>query len=97
MHTRYMERTNSMREKRQLEEDDNNNQQSERKRPALASVIVEALKTRPINHSLIIAAQDQDPWSLAKDVLPREDEHVYEVHRSDHHVTRFVPSLTAHS
>ncbi|CAN7085748.1 unnamed protein product [Brassica oleracea var. botrytis] len=83
MHMRYMERTNSMREKRQLEEDDNNNQQPERKRPALAS--------------LIIAAQDQDPWSLAKDVLPREDEHVYEVHRSDHHVTRFVPSLTAHS
>ncbi|KAF2593304.1 hypothetical protein F2Q70_00044289 [Brassica cretica] len=36
---------------------------------------------------LIIAAQDQDPWSLAKDVLPREDEHIYEVHRSDHHVT----------
>ncbi|KAL0733356.1 hypothetical protein Bca4012_009566 [Brassica carinata] len=47
MHTRYMERTNSMREKRKLEEDDNNNQQQqqpERKRPALASVIVEALK-----------------------------------------------------
>ena len=37
MHTRYMERTNSMREKRKLEEeDDNNNQQPERKRPALA-------------------------------------------------------------
>ncbi|CAN6813165.1 unnamed protein product [Brassica oleracea var. botrytis] len=49
MHTRYMERTNSMREKRKLEEDDNSNhqqqqQQPERKRPALASVIVEALK-----------------------------------------------------
>ncbi|KAF3514393.1 hypothetical protein F2Q69_00004609 [Brassica cretica] len=39
MHTRYMERTNSMREKRKLEEDDNSNhqqQQPERKRPALA-------------------------------------------------------------
>lgn len=38
MQTRYMERTNSMREKRKLEEDDNNNQQQqpERKRPALA-------------------------------------------------------------
>ncbi|KAF3569251.1 hypothetical protein DY000_02012067, partial [Brassica cretica] len=48
MQTRYMERTNSMREKRKLEEDDDNNnqqqQQPERKRPALASVIVEALK-----------------------------------------------------
>ncbi|KAJ0265438.1 hypothetical protein HA466_0017220 [Hirschfeldia incana] len=46
MQTRYMERTNSMREKRKLEEDDDNNQQQqpERKRPALASVIVEALK-----------------------------------------------------
>ncbi|ESQ50567.1 hypothetical protein EUTSA_v10022604mg [Eutrema salsugineum] len=43
MQTRYMERTNSMREKRKLEED-NNQQQPERKRPALASVIVEALK-----------------------------------------------------
>ena len=40
MQTRYMERTNSMREKRKLEEDDDNNnqqqQQPERKRPALA-------------------------------------------------------------
>lgn len=36
MQTRYMERTNSMREKRKLEEDDSNNQQPERKRPALA-------------------------------------------------------------
>lgn len=39
MQTRYMERTNSMREKRKLEEDDNNNQQQqqpERKKPALA-------------------------------------------------------------
>uniref|UniRef100_A0A1J3GWE2 Calmodulin-binding protein 60 B n=1 Tax=Noccaea caerulescens TaxID=107243 RepID=A0A1J3GWE2_NOCCA len=44
MQTRYMERTNSMREKRKLEEDNSNNQQPERKRPALASVIVEALK-----------------------------------------------------
>ncbi|XP_010467708.1 PREDICTED: calmodulin-binding protein 60 C-like [Camelina sativa] len=49
MQTRYMERTNSMREKRKLEEDDNQQQQQqqqqpERKRPALASVIVEALK-----------------------------------------------------
>ncbi|EOA30109.1 hypothetical protein CARUB_v10013220mg [Capsella rubella] len=44
MQTRYMERTNSMREKRKLEEDDNQQQQPERKRPALASVIVEALK-----------------------------------------------------
>ncbi|KAA3471550.1 calmodulin-binding protein 60 B-like [Gossypium australe] len=43
MHTRYMERTNSMaRGKRSLEGDDN--QQPEPKRPALASVIVEALK-----------------------------------------------------
>ncbi|CAN8271156.1 unnamed protein product [Cochlearia groenlandica] len=52
MQTRYMERTNSMREKRKLEEEEddnnnnnnNNNHQPERKRPALASVIVEALK-----------------------------------------------------
>ncbi|CAL9223515.1 unnamed protein product [Arabidopsis halleri] len=45
MQTRYMERTNSMREKRKLDEDDNQQQQQpERKRPALASVIVEALK-----------------------------------------------------
>jgi hypothetical protein len=38
MQTRYMERTNSMREKRKLEEDDNQQQQQqpERKRPALA-------------------------------------------------------------
>ncbi|KAG8485032.1 hypothetical protein CXB51_021140 [Gossypium anomalum] len=43
MHTRYMERTNSMaRGKRSLDGDDN--QQPEPKRPALASVIVEALK-----------------------------------------------------
>lgn len=42
MQTRYMERTNSMSGgKRKLEEDD---QQPDRKRPALASVIVEALK-----------------------------------------------------
>ncbi|GKV52381.1 hypothetical protein SLEP1_g58967 [Rubroshorea leprosula] len=41
--TRYMERTNSMtRGKRSLEAEEN--QQPERKRPALASVIVEALK-----------------------------------------------------
>ncbi|KAG7584319.1 CALMODULIN-BINDING PROTEIN60 [Arabidopsis suecica] len=45
MQTRYMERTNSMREKRKLDDDDNQQQQQpERKRPALASVIVEALK-----------------------------------------------------
>ncbi|KAM7267706.1 hypothetical protein ACFE04_009872 [Oxalis oulophora] len=47
--TRSMERTNSMRGKRTLEEasgagDDDQQQQPERKRPALASVIVEALK-----------------------------------------------------
>ncbi|KAF5749435.1 hypothetical protein HS088_TW04G01404 [Tripterygium wilfordii] len=43
MHTRYMERTNSMaRGKRSLEGE--GEQQPERKRPALASVIVEALK-----------------------------------------------------
>ncbi|CAH9147972.1 unnamed protein product [Cuscuta epithymum] len=42
MQTRYMERTNSMRGKRSLEDDEE--QQQERKRPALASVIVEALK-----------------------------------------------------
>ncbi|KAF5742878.1 hypothetical protein HS088_TW09G00940 [Tripterygium wilfordii] len=43
MHTRYMERTNSMaRGKRSLEGEEE--QQPERKRPALASVIVEALK-----------------------------------------------------
>ncbi|KAL7224682.1 hypothetical protein ACSBR1_026042 [Camellia fascicularis] len=43
MQTRYMERTNSMsREKRNLEGGDDD--QPERKRPALASVIVEALK-----------------------------------------------------
>lgn len=42
MQTRYMERTNSMRGKRSLEGDEE--QQPERKRPALASVIVEALK-----------------------------------------------------
>ncbi|KAI8570084.1 hypothetical protein RHMOL_Rhmol01G0005900 [Rhododendron molle] len=45
MQTRYMERTNSMRGKRSLDggggDDD---EQPERKRPALASVIVEALK-----------------------------------------------------
>ncbi|VVA99527.1 unnamed protein product [Arabis nemorensis] len=45
MQTRYMERTNSMREKRKLEDDNEQEQQQpERKRPALASVIVEALK-----------------------------------------------------
>ncbi|KAL7093156.1 hypothetical protein ACP275_11G025600 [Erythranthe tilingii] len=47
MQTRYMERTNSMkgRGKRSLEGgDDEEKQESERKRPALASVIVEALK-----------------------------------------------------
>lgn len=49
MHTRYMERTNSMaRRKRGLEgggaEEQQQQQQPERKRPALASVIVEALK-----------------------------------------------------
>ncbi|XP_047319939.1 calmodulin-binding protein 60 D-like [Impatiens glandulifera] len=43
MHTRYMERVNSMRGKRPLEGEDEQ-QQPERKRPALASVIVEALK-----------------------------------------------------
>ncbi|RAL50844.1 unnamed protein product [Cuscuta campestris] len=42
MQTRYMERTNSMRGKRSLEGDEE--KQPERKRPALASVIVEALK-----------------------------------------------------
>lgn len=38
MQTRYMERTNSMREKRKLEEDNQQqeHQQPERKRPALA-------------------------------------------------------------
>ncbi|XP_017241725.1 calmodulin-binding protein 60 C-like [Daucus carota subsp. sativus] len=49
MNTRYMERTNSMRGKRSLDndgndDDDKDKQQPERKRPALASVIVEALK-----------------------------------------------------
>ncbi|KAL8460200.1 hypothetical protein ACS0TY_031150 [Phlomoides rotata] len=47
MHTRYMERTNSIkgRGKRSLEDGGEGEQQeSERKRPALASVIVEALK-----------------------------------------------------
>ncbi|CAI0555878.1 unnamed protein product [Linum tenue] len=45
MHTRYMERTNSMaRGKRNLEGGGDEEQQPERKRPALASVIVEALK-----------------------------------------------------
>ncbi|KAK4337547.1 hypothetical protein RND71_042034 [Anisodus tanguticus] len=42
MQTRYMERTKSM--KRSLEGGDDDEQQPERKRPALASVIVEALK-----------------------------------------------------
>ncbi|EXB94581.1 hypothetical protein L484_022898 [Morus notabilis] len=42
MQTRLMERTNSMRGKRPLEGEDGD--QPERKRPALASVIVEALK-----------------------------------------------------
>ncbi|XAR51186.1 hypothetical protein NMG60_11005742 [Bertholletia excelsa] len=42
MQTRYMERTNSMRGKRSLEGGED--EQPERKRPALASVIVEALK-----------------------------------------------------
>ncbi|KAM0989447.1 hypothetical protein ACFX15_012863 [Malus domestica] len=40
--TRLMERTNSMREKRQMEGGEE--EQPERKRPALASVIIEALK-----------------------------------------------------
>ncbi|KAJ4827785.1 Calmodulin-binding protein 60 B [Turnera subulata] len=49
MQTRYMERTNSMRGKRTLEAaggggGGDDEQQPERKRPALASVIVEALK-----------------------------------------------------
>ncbi|CAN1231712.1 Calmodulin-binding protein 60 C [Linum grandiflorum] len=47
MHTRYMERTESMaRGKRSSEggDDEDEQQQPERKRPALASVIVEALK-----------------------------------------------------
>ncbi|KAL6520644.1 Calmodulin-binding protein 60 B [Orobanche minor] len=46
MQTRYMERTNSMkgRGKRSLEGGDDEEQEPERKRPALASVIVEALK-----------------------------------------------------
>ncbi|KAK4392633.1 Calmodulin-binding protein 60 B [Sesamum angolense] len=46
MQTRYMERTNSMkgRGKRSLEGGGDEEQESERKRPALASVIVEALK-----------------------------------------------------
>ncbi|CAM8918475.1 unnamed protein product [Rhodiola kirilowii] len=44
MHTRYMERTNSMREKRALDPTTAEEGQPERKRPALASVIVEALK-----------------------------------------------------
>ncbi|XP_047310523.1 calmodulin-binding protein 60 C-like [Impatiens glandulifera] len=44
MHTRYMERINSMRGKRSLDEAAEDEQQPERKRPALASVIVEALK-----------------------------------------------------
>ncbi|XP_058226206.1 calmodulin-binding protein 60 B-like isoform X3 [Rhododendron vialii] len=46
MQTRYMERTNSMRGKRSLDGGggDDDDEQPERKRPALASVIVEALK-----------------------------------------------------
>ncbi|WJX26533.1 Calmodulin-binding protein 60 B [Trifolium repens] len=45
MQTRYMERSNSMaREKRSLDSTANEEDQPERKRPALASVIVEALK-----------------------------------------------------
>ncbi|XP_051120400.1 calmodulin-binding protein 60 D-like [Andrographis paniculata] len=46
MQTRYMERTNSMkgRGKRSLEGGADENQEPEKKRPALASVIVEALK-----------------------------------------------------
>ncbi|XP_051150031.1 calmodulin-binding protein 60 D-like isoform X2 [Andrographis paniculata] len=46
MQTRYMERTNSMkgRGKRSLESGGDEEQEPERKRPALASVIVEALK-----------------------------------------------------
>ncbi|KAL3819540.1 hypothetical protein ACJIZ3_005445 [Penstemon smallii] len=46
MHTRYMERTNSMkgRGKRSLEDGADEEKEPERKRPALASVIVEALK-----------------------------------------------------
>ncbi|CAJ2648738.1 unnamed protein product [Trifolium pratense] len=45
MQTRYMERSNSMaREKRSLDSTSNEEDQPERKRPALASVIVEALK-----------------------------------------------------
>ncbi|XP_015888112.1 calmodulin-binding protein 60 B [Ziziphus jujuba] len=45
MHTRYMERSNSMaREKRSLDSTSAEEGQPDRKRPALASVIVEALK-----------------------------------------------------
>ncbi|XP_027351665.1 calmodulin-binding protein 60 C-like [Abrus precatorius] len=45
MQTRYMERSNSMaREKRSLDSGSGEEDQPERKRPALASVIVEALK-----------------------------------------------------
>ncbi|KAG8385622.1 hypothetical protein BUALT_Bualt03G0064200 [Buddleja alternifolia] len=46
MHTRYMERSNSMaaREKRTLDPSSSQEGQPDRKRPALASVIVEALK-----------------------------------------------------
>ncbi|KAG8367706.1 hypothetical protein BUALT_Bualt16G0100900 [Buddleja alternifolia] len=46
MHTRYMERTNSMKGggKRSLEGGDDEEQEPDRKRPALASVIIEALK-----------------------------------------------------
>ncbi|KAG5563715.1 hypothetical protein RHGRI_000050 [Rhododendron griersonianum] len=48
MQTRYMERTNSMRGKRSLDDGGggggDDDEQPERKRPALASVIVEALK-----------------------------------------------------
>ncbi|XP_042486303.1 calmodulin-binding protein 60 D-like [Macadamia integrifolia] len=44
-HTRYLERSNTMnREKRGLDPDDTEERQPEKKRPALASVIVEALK-----------------------------------------------------
>ncbi|KAL8096170.1 calmodulin-binding protein 60 C-like isoform X2 [Apium graveolens] len=52
MHTRYMERSNSMRGKRALENDGNGDddpeQQPQQKRPAFASVILEALKVESL-------------------------------------------------
>ncbi|CAN1198465.1 Calmodulin-binding protein 60 B [Linum perenne] len=44
MHTRYMERTNSMARGKRSSDGGDEDQQPDRKRPALASVIVEALK-----------------------------------------------------